>query len=252
MCLSISATGSMKEEISPGDLVVVDQFIDLTKRRAVHVLRRGRIAAHVAFADPVCPIMRRCAARGCRGRRWVRCPTRALVPDLHDGGTYVCIEGPQFSTRAESLVYRSWGVDLDRHDQHARGQARARGAAALCHARPRHRLRLLARRPKKRSTSRLGHRAPSHDGRTRSTSGAAPRQRVARRVGEPGSSSALDGAIMTDRRGDSRRRSKPSSAGSSERASASTREALLPESSALEKDHVHTQRKHRHRRLDGL
>jgi 5'-methylthioadenosine phosphorylase len=98
--LSVSAVGSMREEIAPGDLVVVDQFIDLTKHRASTFF--DEVAAHVAFADPVCPIMAASvfAAASTTGAR------------VHQGGTYVCIEGPQFSTRAESLLYRSWGVSV--------------------------------------------------------------------------------------------------------------------------------------------
>ncbi len=99
--LAVSAVGSMKEHIAPGDLVVVDQFIDLTKRRASTFFDEG-IAAHVSFADPVCPIMSAAVYEAAQ-------KTSAKV---HRGGTYVCIEGPQFSTRAESLVYRSWGVDV--------------------------------------------------------------------------------------------------------------------------------------------
>jgi 5'-methylthioadenosine phosphorylase len=99
--LSVSAVGSMKEEIAPGDLVVVDQFIDLTKRRASTFFDEG-IVGHVPFADPVCPIMAAAVYEAAQ-------KTGARV---HKGGTYVCIEGPQFSTRAESLVYRSWGVSV--------------------------------------------------------------------------------------------------------------------------------------------
>ena len=97
--MSVSAVGSMREEIAPGDLVVVDQFIDLTKRRASTFFDEG-IVAHVAFADPVCPIMAAAVHEAAL-------TTSARV---HRGGTYVCMEGPQFSTRAESLVYRSWGA----------------------------------------------------------------------------------------------------------------------------------------------
>lgn len=99
--LSVSAVGSMKEEIAPGDLVVVDQFIDLTKRRASTFFDEG-VVGHVPFADPVCPIMAAAVYEAAQS-------TGARV---HKGGTYVCIEGPQFSTRAESLVYRSWGVSV--------------------------------------------------------------------------------------------------------------------------------------------
>jgi 5'-methylthioadenosine phosphorylase len=106
--LSISATGSMREEIAPGDLVVVDQFIDLTKRRASTFFDAGS-AAHVAFADPVCPLLS--AALLAAARRALGAAGDG-APRVHERGTYVCIEGPQFSTRAESLVYRGWGVDL--------------------------------------------------------------------------------------------------------------------------------------------
>jgi 5'-methylthioadenosine phosphorylase len=99
--MSVSAVGSMKEAIAPGDLVVVDQFIDLTKRRASSFFDAG-VAAHVSFADPVCPVMA-AAVFEAASRSGAK---------VHRGGTYVCIEGPQFSTRAESLVYRSWGVSV--------------------------------------------------------------------------------------------------------------------------------------------
>jgi 5'-methylthioadenosine phosphorylase len=99
--LSVSAVGSMKEEIHPGDLVIVDQFIDRTKARAASFFGEG-VAGHVAFADPVCDTLAdhlhtAAAATGAR---------------VHKGGTYVVIDGPMFSTRAESHVYRSWGVDV--------------------------------------------------------------------------------------------------------------------------------------------
>ena len=97
--LSVSAVGSMREEIAPGDLVVVDQFIDLTKRRDSTFFDAG-IAAHVAFADPVCPIMAAAVYEA----------ASATSARVHRGGVYICMEGPQFSTRGESLVYRSWGA----------------------------------------------------------------------------------------------------------------------------------------------
>jgi 5'-methylthioadenosine phosphorylase len=99
--VSVSAVGSMKDEIRPLDLVIPGQFVDLTKRRVASFFGEG-IVAHVGMADPVCSqlgdLLEK-AARGPGGR-------------VHRGGTYVCIEGPQFSTRAESRVYRSWGVDV--------------------------------------------------------------------------------------------------------------------------------------------
>ncbi len=99
--LSVSAVGSMKEEIAPGDLVIVDQFIDLTKRRVSTFFEDG-IVGHIPFSKPVCDIMADAAYSAAQ-------QTGARA---HKGGTYVCIEGPQFSTRAESLVYRSWGVSV--------------------------------------------------------------------------------------------------------------------------------------------
>jgi len=107
--VSVSAVGSMRESIAPGDLVVVDQFIDMTKRR-VSSFFDGGATAHVSFADPVCPQL---AAS-------LHETTAAVLgdlpeerrPKLHRGGTYVCMEGPQFSTRAESRLYRQWGVDV--------------------------------------------------------------------------------------------------------------------------------------------
>jgi 5'-methylthioadenosine phosphorylase len=99
--LAISAVGSMKEHIAPGDLVVIDQFIDLTKKRVSTFFDEG-IAAHVSFADPICPLMAEA----------LEAAAKTTGAKVHRGGTYVCIEGPQFSTRAESLLYRSWGVSV--------------------------------------------------------------------------------------------------------------------------------------------
>ena len=99
--VSVSATGSMKESIHPGELVIVDQFIDLTKRR-VSTFFDDEVAAHVAMADPVCPLLAAATASA----------AEKAGAKVHRGGTYVCIEGPQFSTRAESQLYRSWGVSV--------------------------------------------------------------------------------------------------------------------------------------------
>jgi len=99
--LSISAVGSMKEDIAPGDFVVIDQFIDLTRKRVSTFFEDG-IVGHVTFADPVCPALAGTVADAAH-----RAGAR-----VHRGGTYVCIEGPQFSTRAESNLYRSWGVSV--------------------------------------------------------------------------------------------------------------------------------------------
>ena len=99
--LSASAVGSMKEEIEPGHLVVIDQFIDRTRGR-ISTFFGGGIVAHVQFADPIDA-----------GLAEVLYQTgKELGLPIHSGGTYVCMEGPQFSTRAESLLYRSWGVEV--------------------------------------------------------------------------------------------------------------------------------------------
>jgi 5'-methylthioadenosine phosphorylase len=99
--ISVSAVGSMKEDVRPLDLVIPDQFVDLTKRRVSSFFGDG-IVAHVGMADPVCAQL---ADR-------LEKSARETASRVHRGGTYVCIEGPQFSTRAESRVYRSWGVDV--------------------------------------------------------------------------------------------------------------------------------------------
>lgn len=99
--ISVSAVGSMKDAIKPGHIVVPDQFIDRTKGRSSTFFGDG-IVGHVAFADPVCGEM----------SRVIYAAARSVGAESHFGGTYVCIEGPQFSTRAESKLYRSWGVDV--------------------------------------------------------------------------------------------------------------------------------------------
>lgn len=99
--VSVSAVGSMRENIAPGEFVVIDQFIDRTRHRADSFFTDG-IVAHVMFADPVCASMR--PILNARGREV------GIV--MHDGGTYLNMEGPQFSTRAESLLYRSWDVQV--------------------------------------------------------------------------------------------------------------------------------------------
>jgi len=99
--LSISAVGSMKEKIRPGDIVVVDQFYDHTRQRTNTFFSDG-IVGHIPFADPVCPNLAGIAREA--ARRHAR--------RVHPGGTYLCMEGPAFSTRAESRIYRKWGVDV--------------------------------------------------------------------------------------------------------------------------------------------
>jgi len=99
--ISVSAVGSLQEEIKPLDVVIPDQFLDRTKSRACTFFGEG-IVGHISFADPLCNELSRILYQagqkvGCR---------------IHQGGTYLCIEGPQFSTRAESHLYRQWGAQV--------------------------------------------------------------------------------------------------------------------------------------------
>ena len=99
--LSVSAVGSLKEEHKPTDFVIPDQFIDRTFARTATFFGEG-IVGHVAFGDPVDAVASQAFAQGCSAA--------GVVGKL--GGTYVCMEGPQFSTRAESNLYRQWGADV--------------------------------------------------------------------------------------------------------------------------------------------
>ena len=99
--ISVSAVGSLKAEIVPGHVVVIDQFIDRTKGRRSTFFGDGMVA-HVGFGDPVCPTLR---------GMLLEAGAQAGATQ-HDGGTYVCMEGPAFSTRAESNLYRSWGASV--------------------------------------------------------------------------------------------------------------------------------------------
>ncbi|MGO9647638.1 MAG: S-methyl-5'-thioadenosine phosphorylase [Terriglobales bacterium] len=99
--VSVSAVGSLKEEHKPLDFVIPDQFFDRTRHRVDTFFGDG-VVAHIAFADPVCAEMAGVVQAACK---------KAGVASKR-GGTYVCMEGPQFSTKAESNVYRSWGMDV--------------------------------------------------------------------------------------------------------------------------------------------
>ena len=99
--ISVSAVGSMREEIAPGHICLPDQFIDLTKDRP-RTFFGGGVVGHIPFDKPVCADLADVLHRA--GNK--------AGAAMHVGGTYVCIEGPQFSTRAESNLYRSWGVDV--------------------------------------------------------------------------------------------------------------------------------------------
>jgi 5'-methylthioadenosine phosphorylase len=99
--LSASAVGSMREDVHPRDVVLPEQFIDRTRGR-ISTFFGGGVAAHVTFADPICEPTRRALLDA----------ARAAGARAHDGGTYLCMEGPAFSPRAESRLYRTWGVDV--------------------------------------------------------------------------------------------------------------------------------------------
>jgi 5'-methylthioadenosine phosphorylase len=99
--LSASAVGSMREDVKPLDILIPDQFFDRTRGRIGTFFGNG-LVAHVSLADPTCPVL---------GEVLYRAGTQAGAR-MHRGGTYLCIEGPQFSTRAESRIYRGWGVDV--------------------------------------------------------------------------------------------------------------------------------------------
>jgi len=99
--IAVSAVGSLREDYKPGDFVIPDQFIDFTKNR-IYTFFDGRLVAHVSMADPFCPELREVAIA----------TAKDLGIPVHEKGTYVCIEGPRFSTRAESRLYKSWGADI--------------------------------------------------------------------------------------------------------------------------------------------
>jgi 5'-methylthioadenosine phosphorylase len=100
--ISVSAVGSMKEEIVPGHIVIPDQFFDRTQGKRASTFFGEGVVGHVQFADPVCADLAAVLYDA----------AVAAGAVAHKGGTYICIEGPNFSTRAESNIYRSWGVDV--------------------------------------------------------------------------------------------------------------------------------------------
>src|SRR5438874_3465669 len=99
--VSVSAVGSLKEEHKPLEFLIPDQFVDRTRHRVDTFFGEG-VVAHIAFADPVCPQLSEVVGKACQ---------KAKVVGKR-GGTYICMEGPQFSTKAESNLYRSWGMDV--------------------------------------------------------------------------------------------------------------------------------------------
>ncbi len=99
--ISLSAVGSLREELKPMDMVIPAQFFDRTKGRASTFFGNG-VVAHISFADPFCPVLQDVLAESCS----------CAKVNFHRRGTYLCMEGPAFSTRAESLTYRAWGMDV--------------------------------------------------------------------------------------------------------------------------------------------
>jgi 5'-methylthioadenosine phosphorylase len=99
--ISASAVGSLREGLRPLDMVLPSQFFDRTRHRVSTFFGDG-LVAHISFADPVCPIVVTALHKACKANR-IRC---------HQGGTYLCMEGPAFSTQAESNTYRAWGMDV--------------------------------------------------------------------------------------------------------------------------------------------
>ncbi|MEK7847570.1 MAG: S-methyl-5'-thioadenosine phosphorylase, partial [Chloroflexota bacterium] len=124
--IAISAVGSLKEEVCPLDLMVPDQLIDRTRSRINSFFEGGRpatgVVVHAPFADPFCPQLNRVVYRA----------AREVAPRVHRGGALVVIEGPQFSTRAESHLYRSWGASII--GMTALPEARLAREAEICYA----------------------------------------------------------------------------------------------------------------------
>ena len=109
--LSISAVGSLQEQYAPRDIVVIDQFYDRTKQSAAHTFFGGGIVAHLAFANPVCPELAELAA-AVSEKAGAELPGNVKRPSVYRKGTYVNMEGPAFSTAAESRIYHQLGFDV--------------------------------------------------------------------------------------------------------------------------------------------
>ena len=120
--ISVSAVGSLKEEYKPTDIVVIDQFLDRTKRSQDFTFFGGGVVAHIAFADPICR----------RVQQALAVCARQVGATVHVGGTYVNMEGPAFSTRAESQFHRQMGWDVIGMTNY--GEARCAREAEICYA----------------------------------------------------------------------------------------------------------------------
>ncbi|HBC88217.1 MAG TPA: S-methyl-5'-thioadenosine phosphorylase [Lentisphaeria bacterium] len=110
--ISISAVGSLQAKYRPRDIVVVDQYFDRTKKGLEHTFFGNGIAAHISMAHPVCPELKELAFKAASVSVKEIHGSKKNAPEVHKGGTYLNMEGPAFSTKAESEVYRSWGMDV--------------------------------------------------------------------------------------------------------------------------------------------
>ncbi|MFQ6040285.1 MAG: S-methyl-5'-thioadenosine phosphorylase [Candidatus Poribacteria bacterium] len=119
--ISVNAVGSLKEEIAPRDFVIPDQIVDWSKNRVDTFFGNG-LAVHISMAEPFCPVLSEILCAG----------AKAAGATVHTGGTYICIQGPQFSTRAESNLYRSLGFDVI--GMTAGTEAKLAKEAELCYA----------------------------------------------------------------------------------------------------------------------
>ena len=126
--LSLSACGSLREDFKPRDIVIIDQYFDRTKRSADHTFFGNGIAGHIEFANPVCPELSQLAYEASE----TVIKENGSEMDVHMGGTYINMEGPAFSTKAESQVYRSWGMDIIGMTNMA--EAKLAREAAICYS----------------------------------------------------------------------------------------------------------------------
>ena len=149
--ISVSAVGSLQEKYKPCDIVLINQFFDRTKQSLAHTFFGRGIVAHIAFADPICEELRQIILK----------TARAAKTTIHDGGTYVCMEGPAFSTRAESLANHRAGYDVIGMTNSRRGQMRAqkpRSPTRRWRWRP---TTIAGKRTRHTSRSRNRHRQPA-------------------------------------------------------------------------------------------
>ncbi len=109
--VSISAVGSLKEELAPRDVVIIDQYFDRTKKSLEHTYFGDGVVGHIAFGDPVCPELKDLAFKAAE-KACIAHNEAGNNSTIHKGGTYINMEGPAFSTKAESKIYKSWGIDI--------------------------------------------------------------------------------------------------------------------------------------------